>query len=992
MSKHPKPSDPAVRLLLRDLAAAIPDERLLRDPLSTFAHGCDASFYQLVPQLVVKVLDEKEASTTLAACARHGVPVTIRAAGTSLSGQAVTDSVLLLVSRTFNRARVLDQGRRIRLEPAVLGSAANRLLAPFGRKIGPDPASIDAAMIGGIAANNASGMCCGIAHNSYRTLDSMRLVLADGAVLDTADPASRAAFAESHRTLLDGLSRLADQVQADAELRDLIHRKYRMKNTTGYSLNALADFRDPIDILQHLLIGSEGTLGFISEITLRTVPDPPCKAAVLAFFSDDASAGMAVLALAAYTEGADRGRTPDGGGPQEAEIPPVAAVEFMDAASLRAVASYPEIAAAGNIAGCSALLIDVRARNHDDLGDRLDAVRDILTVMPHRVPPLVATQASAYRSLWALRKGLFPAIGSRRPPGTTALIEDVAFPMDRLSEALTDLRELLDAFGYGHAILYGHALSGNLHFVFWQDFNRPDETDRYAAFLESLAELVVGKYQGSLKAEHGTGRNMAPFVEMEWGRRAYDLMLDIKSLFDPLGVLNPDVVLSTDNRIHVKNLKPLPLAHPVVDRCTECGFCENACPSKNLTLTPRQRIAAWREITRLREAAHSDRNPGRLKALTRSFVHQGEETCATDGLCARNCPVGIDTGSLIKAIRRDSKPAWQRALASVAAGRFALILRGLRLFLHLHHAARATLGERSWTRLWMAASRFAPVFFPPGAGHLPRPASKLISLRVPPMHAAPIQSRPQVLYFPSCINRAFGPGRKEDPSLPEAMVTLMQRAGFDPLLPEGLDSLCCGLAFASKGFEAQGESKVQELQAALEARMHGRMGPVAILCDASPCSQRLKEKLSKSLRVQDSVEFLAQQVLPRLDFRKIPGPVALHPTCSLNKMGLDGNLADLASACSETVVLPEGMSCCGVAGDKIFTHPDLVQSACAPLRSSLPTGCRDGYSSSRTCEIGLSAASGLPYRSIAYLLLESSAEGKAPILNQEKILQTKDAP
>ena len=195
--------------------------------------------------------------------AKHGTPVTFRAAGTSLSGQAVTDSVLLKLShggKAFRGYEVLEEGRAIALEPGVIGGEANRLLAAYAKsrglkhayKIGPDPSSIDAAMIGGIVANNASGMCCGVAQNSYHTVRDMRIVFVDGSLLDTADPASVAEWSAAHAQLLHAVSEVAARVQADATLAALIRKKFSIKCTTGYSINALIDSPadKPIEIIK----------------------------------------------------------------------------------------------------------------------------------------------------------------------------------------------------------------------------------------------------------------------------------------------------------------------------------------------------------------------------------------------------------------------------------------------------------------------------------------------------------------------------------------------------------------------------------------------------------------------------------------------------------------------------------------------------------------------------------------------------------------------
>ncbi len=279
------------------LLRILPARRVIADDLRRLAYGTDASFYRLIPEVVAVVDSEDEVRALLLAARSHGRPVTFRAAGTSLSGQAVTDGILALIGEGFATCDIAPDGASVRLGPGMVGGEVNARLAPLGRKIGPDPASINACKIGGIAANNASGMCCGTSQNSYRTLAGLRLVLADGAVLDTEDPSSVVRFRRSHAALLGELARLAVATRADTALAERIRHKYKIKNTTGYSLNALVDYEDPIDILAHLMIGSEGTLGFISRITYRTVVEDPCKASALVFFPTIAAACEAVIRL-----------------------------------------------------------------------------------------------------------------------------------------------------------------------------------------------------------------------------------------------------------------------------------------------------------------------------------------------------------------------------------------------------------------------------------------------------------------------------------------------------------------------------------------------------------------------------------------------------------------------------------------------------------------------------------------------------------------------
>ena len=877
------------------LSRDIPASRIFTDDLSCLAYGTDASFYRLIPRIVVKAENEREVSALLRLAREKRIALTFRAAGTSLSGQAVTDSVLVLAGQGWKKISVSAGALSVRLQPGVIGSQANAALAPYGRKIGPDPASINSAMIGGIAANNASGMCCGISQNTYQTLESMRVILADGTLLDTGDAENRLAFLSSHAEMAGRLSALRAKVIGNKALAERIRQKYKMKNTTGYSLNALVDFEDPIDILQHLMIGSEGTLGFIAEITLRTVPDYSFKATGLMLFEDMQAACRAASCLS--------------------RLDP-AAVELMDKACMSGKGV--------------ALLVEIQADSGPLLEKRAQAILAAARDFPTLEKPAFSFDPAECSRLWNVRKGLFPTIGAMREAGTTVIIEDVAFPIDRLAGAAMDLQSLLAKHGYRDAILFGHALQGNLHFVFTQDFNRPEEVERYARFMDEVTRLVADGYGGALKAEHGTGRNMAPFVEREWGAEAYALMKEIKNIFDPEGLLNPGVILNPDTAIHTKNLKPLPKARPVIDQCTECGFCEPQCPSRNLTLTPRQRIVIFREMARL---AGKKCDKPRLRALEKAFRYQGEETCAADGICAMHCPVGIDTGQLIKNLRQEKRSKAARAVAAFAAGHMA----------ELTAVARSLLGALKAFR----------IFSGPAVWPAPKVALNGASLKA--------------VYFPSCLARILGTpaGGREKETQTGKMISLLSKAGAEAVYPENAENLCCGLAFESKGFPEQGEIKRRELAQAL--RKAGENGKYPVLFDTSPCLLRMKEILpSGRTDYYEPVGFIQQFLLERLEFEKIAGPVANHVTCSAWKMGLAEAQKEILSLCAEKVI-DTGAACCGFAGDKGFTVPELTASALEGLKERLSPGCESGYSTSLTCEIGLGRHGGIPFYSVVYL-------------------------
>ncbi|NNK96613.1 MAG: FAD-binding oxidoreductase [Desulfobacterales bacterium] len=920
----------------------VPPANIITDPLRKVAIGSDASFYRLVPEIIVDVENEREVRIIVQEARKRKLPVTFRAAGTSLSGQSITDSILVRLGRGWNSSRIYDDADYIQLQPGIIGGQANLDLAPFDRKIGPDPASIDTAKIGGILANNASGMCCGVEENSYQTLESIRLILADGTIIDTGDSKSVEDFKKSHAALLNRLSALRQRILDDEQLAERIKYKFKIKNTTGYSLNALIDFEDPIDIMSHLMVGSEGTLAFISDSVFRTVIEHPHKASALILFANMEDACRAIPLLRKQ---------------------PVAAAELMDRASLASVENKPGMPdfLKGLDEKVTALLVETRTSEADKLEGQVDQVTECLSEFTTVMPISFTSVLEEYQALWKIRKGLFPAVGAVRETGTTVIIEDVAFPTEHLASAALELQALFIKYSYHEAIIFGHAFEGNLHFVFTQDFSIDSEVVRYRDFMADVVEMVVTTYDGSLKAEHGTGRNMAPFVEKEWGTAAFELMKEIKDIFDPDNILNPGVILNDDAEAHIHNLKPLPATHEIADKCIECGFCEPVCPSRNLSFTPRQRIAGRREISRRLSSEGSNRE---VKRFAKRYQYPGMDTCAADGLCATRCPVEIDTGKMVKALRDEANGPLAEKIAGGVGSQFGKVARTISTTLNgvdkLHKLTGTNIMEGGSSIARKLALNKLPLW------------NKEMPSGVAKIEPTPIDlANPlKVVYFPSCASRAMsGPAREDDERepLPEKTVSLLKKSGYEIIYPGELDALCCGQAFESKGFLAEADRKSKELSDMLLTASEN--GSIPILCDTSPCLQRMKATVDDRLKLYEPIEFILLFLMERLSFTQKDVKIAIHPTCSTRKMGLETKLLELAHACATEVVWPEHIYCCGFAGDRGFNFPELNESALEGLDEHV-CSCEAGYSTSKTCEIGLSLHSGIPYRSILYLVDE----------------------
>ena len=947
------------------LAGIIAADRILIRPIDLIACASDASFYRLIPKAVVQAQNLDEIRALFAFSQQTQVPMTFRAAGTSLSGQSISDGLLVDVARHWRELRVEESGRKIRVQPGVIGARANQALIPYGAKIGPDPASIATCTLGGILSNNSSGMCCGVEQNAYHTLHSMKFMLPSGTVIDTALPGADEEFHAREPELARGILALKSQLLANAGFRERVRNKYRMKNTTGYSLNAFLDFDTAVDIFQHVLIGSEGTLAFIAEAVLNTVPDLPVKYTGLLLYSDLYAAADSIVPL--RQAGAK-------------------ALEIMDRASLRSVEHQTGVPASLRTLpdGAAGLLVEFQSADETERTELEKVAADSVGGLKLYEPAQFTHVATEQALLWKIRAGMFPSVGSVRKSGTTVIIEDVAFPIEALADAAHDLTRLFHKHEYENAIIFGHAKDENLHFVITQSFNDQAVVDQYARFMDDVVELVVERYDGALKAEHGTGRNMAPFVKTEWGSDGYAIMCRLKELVDPGNLLNPGVIINPDRLAHLANLKQLPSVEPEIDKCIECGYCEPKCPSRELTLTPRQRIVVRREMARLQESGNGSEGAPPLSpafgdrvgskklydALDREFPYMALDTCATDGLCATACPVSIDTGQLVKRFREIRSSDAAKHWAERISRHFKLTEWALRWALRLGHATETVIGVGGMRRLTRTLKRFAGdnlAEWMPDTPHAAGPVPKTE------------RAGARALYFPACISRVMGrlPGEPEDRSLMELTVELGRRAGVPLHIPRDVAGTCCGTPFSSKGFSS---AHAITINAAVERFWKwSEQGRLPIVIDTSPCTYGFKtarlyltrenQERFDQMTFVDAIEFVHDELLPKLPIKMKSRSVALHPVCSVTKMGIGAKLEAIARACSEQVTIPFDAGCCGFAGDRGFLFPELTQAAtkheAAEVRAKQPDEC---YSSSRTCEIGMSRSTGQIYRSYMYLL------------------------
>ena len=966
-------------------------DRIYTDYLRRFAYGIDASCYAYVPRVVVRAVNENEIITLFTLSQKYNTPLTFRAAGTSLSGQACSDSVLVLANAFWQDIEIIGNAESIKCSCGVIGIEANEALKPYGKKIGPDPATINNAMIGGIFSNNSSGMCCGVKQNSYNTIKSARFILFDGTILDTSENAkpneSIESFLQKHKDKADALLALRKEILQDTELCELIKRKFAIKNTTGYSINALLDFSEIKDIINHLFIGAEGTLGFVSSVEYECVEDYAYKACALLFYKDLALGAKAVEILAANES-------------------LVSAAEIMDYACLdsaRGLDSAPSELERIESGAC-AILVQLESSTQKELDSKIAFISKELESVPSLFGVHFSSDEKTMASWWKIRKALLPLAAGSRPSGSIVITEDICFPISTFAQGIDSITKLFEKFNF-QGIIFGHALSGNVHFIITPNLNDEKESQAFGAFMEAMVDSVIA-LQGSTKAEHGTGRMIAPFVEKEWGAKAYAINRRIKEIFDPHALINPDVIISDNPQIHTQNLKQSSEVEDFINQCMECGFCEKVCPSRELTLTPRQRIAVRKEIARLEallngadsmdskgvmesgaetrsevleKSAHTNTtnaekggecgtkcgsifelksglcemsarsylkgsaearseaiadfsqkdNAQKLKELKQSYQYFGIDTCATCSMCSLSCPLEIDSGKIASKLSPAAKGTFSRFVATQSAKHFSTTLSLAKGGLRIANFSSNMLGKNTLSNL-SKKIKFLP--------YIPHSLPRANAYRLESKDSN-AQSQVAIIYFSTCINRSFAPqsSLKDTRALQEVFESLCEKANVSVVYPQNLSNLCCGKAY--KDYPQSAEAKRKEVYRALESSVKELQSKgvkqIHIVCDHSACSYELKEsikELDSTLTILDMPECIESTLLPRLHITPLDEDIALYAMCATRKGKWDKSLESIAKTCTNgEVIMHSKTQCCGFAGNKGFICSELNASALREL-------------------------------------------------------------
>lgn len=725
------------RAIANDLRASLGAEKVKDDMPTITAYAVDASIYRIPPQVVVLVESEDDIAATVAYAVSRGIPLTPRAAGTNLTGSAIGPGIILDVSRLNRVLEINREERWARVQPGIVLAELNKQLSLQGLLFGPDPSSGDMCKLGGMVANNSSGPHT-LRYGSVKdNVQSLRLCLTSSTWIEAR---SYALDDPSLEHLLTAVPALRDVLVMTQGHTELIATKQPTvsKNSCGYNLFGLAEglARGSFD-LPKLFVGSEGTLGVVSEASLTLVDKPKATLTALLHFRSLEEVGEAV--------------------PRLLTLQP-SALEVMDANTLNLIGrgkhGIPADAAA-------TLLIELDADSPEiDLRERAETMAALC--QPYKLASELTPAFDVERreQLWKARKALYPTLYRFDPKKKPInFVDDVVVPAGRISELIRYLEDFFEGQRVPVAI-FGHIGNGNAHIVPLLDVNDPADFEKMVQAYREIHAAVLNRFGGSICGEHGDGRVRAEFVKTMFGEELYDLFVRVKRAFDPGNVLNPGIKLSTapfTDHIDYTRLSK---------SCATCAKCNSVCPVYDVFQSEDMSSRGWFEIVTAKD--YSYLNSKRVV-----------EACLNCKSCRTICPAGVDVSDLIlqKRTEHPNRLAGWIFRRQAQAGAFESFLRLL--------GSTQNIWDRPFFRKlleWITRpimKALAPTARLPHELVLPKLAQRHLRERYARLIPDGIDASPtrSVAYFHGCAANYF------DDGVGDAVIDVLKKHGVEPALP-----------------------------------------------------------------------------------------------------------------------------------------------------------------------------------------------------------------
>jgi FAD/FMN-containing dehydrogenase/Fe-S oxidoreductase len=922
-------------VVAKDLRALLGSGKVLDDGPTITAYAVDASIYRIPPQAVVLVESEDDIAMTIGYTRSRGIPLTPRAAGTNLTGSAIGSGIILDVSRLNRILEVNREERWARVQPGIVLAELNKQLSSQGLLFGPDPSSGDMCKLGGMIANNSSGPHT-LRYGSVKdNIRSLRLCLSSSSWIEAR---SYALDDPTFERLLAEIPALRDVLVLTQAHADLIASKRPTvsKNSCGYNLFGLADglAQGSFD-LQKLFVGSEGTLGVVSEATLTLVDKPKATLTALIHFQSLEEIGEAV--------------------PRLLKLQP-SALEVMDANTLnligRGTHGIPANAAA-------TLLVELDADSLEiDLREQADAMAAICRPYKLASELTLAFDAERREQLWKARKALYPTLYRFDPKKKPInFVDDVVVPAERISELIRYLEDFFDGQQVPVAI-FGHIGNGNAHIVPLLDVNDRGDFEKMVSAYRDIHTTVLNRFGGSICGEHGDGRVRAEFVKQMFGEELYGLFVQVKKSFDPENVLNPGIKLSeTSFTEHIDYTR-------LSKSCATCAKCNSVCPVYDVFQSEDMSSRGWFEIVTSKE--YSYLNSKRVV-----------EACLNCKSCRTICPAGVDVSDLIlqkRAEHPNRLAGWifkQQARGDVFESILRLLARTQRIW---DRPLARRLIEGITAPIMKA---LAPTARLPRDLVLPRFASRHLRQRYANLipNGTDRSRAKAVAYFHGCAANYF------DDGVGDAVIDVLKKHGVEPALPP---QRCSGTPIQTYGH-------VDLVREGARFNLKSLSSYETIVTGCASCTLMLKDypTLFPDGAERQQAEALAKKVVHISEFvaRSPQHPpmanadgttkrVTYHSSCHLRAAGVTKEPRQVLSSLPGVnfVEMQDADRCAGGAGTYVIKDYDTSQKIFdRKARAITQTGANVVATSCPACMIQLKNGMGdrVQVKHVAQLLQES---------------------